>query len=271
MKIAILHSNHWNNKIGGGELTTKYWYEQGINEGLDIDIITNATEQLNHDYDLYLIGDFPEFKHKSYLDYIIKNKQHGFLVHNSIPWFWLQKYYRNAKFIVTLAPDHAKELRLDHIPNIVTAPFVDYKMFRPGAKNRRKEYIYIGLLHDLKIQHSMKRFIRSKLDITFHLYGDKHPDFKLESENLKMYNQVNIEQTAKLMQEYENFVWYLDRYGCYGRTLVEALLSEMKLHVNKDKFGLFKYDWIDKGRSAIIDNLEKDRSEFWQKLTKYVD
>jgi len=55
--------------------------------------------------------------------------------------------------------------------------------------------------------------------------------------------QVTYEQVNNLMNNYENFIWFLDRVGGFGRTLAEALLTGMNVIANRENFGIFSYDW----------------------------
>lgn len=260
MKIAIIHANHWTDKQAGGELTTKYWLD---NAPVEIDWIHNKTINPKLDYDFYLIGDFPEYNNLFYLSRVLK-RPHAFLVHNSIKWSYYENYYKNAKFAVTLAPDHAEQIQLPINDIYVTAPWVDWKRFKrvetPNINENEK--LYIGLIHSIKIQKTMLQRMKREWDNEFHLYGggEQFWDFL---PNVKIYSEIKNEDLPNVYNQYKTFFWHLDRYGCYGRTLVEALLCEMKLDVSKDKFGLFKYEWIEQGRQAIIDNLERFKERFW--------
>jgi hypothetical protein len=115
----------------------------------------------------------------------------------------------------------------------------------------------------------MINYIKSNPQINFHFYGETR-DFAFEAPNLEIYPQVENEELNELYNAYQTFFWHLDRYGCYGRTIVEALLCNMSLNINKGNFGLFKFDWISQGRQAIVDNLEQDLDSFWPRILKEI-
>jgi hypothetical protein len=265
MKIAIIHADHYTKRQGGGELTTKYWHQKAVELGLDVTWLHNESKEFPDDFDFYLIGNFPEFKNKSYLLNVINNKPHGFLVHSSIPWTQYNYFYRNAKFAVTLAPDHAQKIGLPIKNILVTSAYVNHNLFYPAEKEKSQAQVYVGLVHPLKINQSMINYIKSNPQTNFHFYGETR-DFSFKSPNLKFYSEVKNEELNELYNSYQTFFWYLDRYGCFGRTIVEALLCNMELNVNKENFGLFKFPWISQGRQAIVDNLEKDLEDFWPRI-----
>lgn len=271
MNIGIIHADHWDHRQGGGELTTQYLAEQGVKEGLNIEVYHNKnTAEHKLDRDFYLIGNFPEFSNREFLEHVINSKPYAVIVHNSIPWH-APKLYQKAKAVITLASDHATKHNLHRLPGFVTAPFVDYEVFKPNNQNRKDAYLYVGLIHPLKTPPLMFNYIKKNLNKQFDFYGDIK-DISISEPNAKVHGSLQTpEEVAKIMDQYTTFFWYLNRYGCYGRTLVEALLLEMHLEVNKETFGLFRFDWIGKGRQAIIDNLEAYRQGFWSNLLKYYD
>lgn len=265
MKIAILHADHYSDFLGGGELTTKYWYEQGLKEGLDITWIHNKNLDTSLEFDFYLLGNWSRFTKQDYIWQIMESKSFAILQHNSVNLERLNlSLYHKAKFAVTLAPNHAQKFGLPINNTYITAPFVDYKLFKPHIKKRKDISLYIGTIAPHKIGQSMINRIESTPDREYHFYGEGQPFFNYP--NVKFFPAVENDKIPELMSEYKTFFWHLDRYGCYGRTIIEALLCEMELDVNREAFGLFLFPWIDSGRQGIIDALENDKTRFWSDI-----
>lgn len=266
MKVAVIHADHWNDRQGGGELTSKYWIEQGIKQGLDIDLITNRDTNPSLEYDLFILSNFHGFQNKKYLHLVTNTQKYGIWCHNSLPWDEYLSFYPGAEFVVTLAPSHAKKIGVINDNIQVHLPYVDYESFKPlDDEIIPNTELYLGLIHPLKIQKSMIRYIINNPFKQFIFAGELRPEFKFRAKNLHFIPPVSTPlEVNKIMNKYSTFFWYLDRYGCYGRTLVEAMLVGMDLNVNKSNFGLFEFDWANgKSREAIIEALEKDLQTFW--------
>lgn len=272
MKIAIVNAQDWNERRGGGELSIKYWYNKGIQQGYDISMVTNNKPDVNKDYDYYVIGNYPEMN-MDYITWITNNKPHVFVVTNSIHWTHLDIHTRNAKGFIFMAPDHALQHRKQHTKHFFTPPYIDHTIFKPlGMETHTNTEAYYGLIHPLKVNQNMVEYIKHNQQKEFYLYGDNQYPELAHIPNIRIKSTLDTdEQVCKAMNSHDTLFWRLDRYGCYGRTIVEALLCGMQINVNREAFGLFKYSWIDADRKTICSVLDNELDTFWGRTLALFD
>lgn len=268
MTIGLLQKHHYDDVLGGGELSTKYWQLQAKKEGHTTIYIDHNTQELP-ECDFYLIGDFTCHK-KELIDKLL-TKNYSIVVHNSLPWAGYEYIYSKAKIIWLLSQKHL-DIHRHYLANEnlqLTMPYVEHEIFRPNYhedKIVQGTELYIGTISNNKIGQSMIDYIESS-DRQFHFYGQR-VDFDYQHHNLFFFDKLDTHGVAKAMQTYKTFFWYLDRFGGYGRTLIEAMLCEMDLNVNQENFGIFDYDF--QSRDQIVDKLEQDLQNFWHDNLKTV-
>jgi hypothetical protein len=261
MQVGILQKNHYDSVFGGGEISTKYWIEQAKKEGIDPVYIDYHTQELP-DCDWYLVGDFT--CHNQKVINKLLTRKFNMVVHNSLPWGGFEHIYSKSKKIWLLSPKHL-ELHRHYLANDnldLVMPYVDHRLFKPKQTNVIEgTELYIGTISNNKIGQSMINYMETS-DNQFHFYGEK-VDFDFNNYNLFFFDKLNIKQVANTMQQYDTFFWYLDRFGGYGRTLIEAMLTGLYMNVNKENFGIFSYDLDFDSRQCLIDKLEEDLHKFW--------
>jgi hypothetical protein len=266
MIIGLIQKHHYNDVLGGGELSTKYWELQTQKEGHTTIYIDYHTQELP-DCDFYLVGDFT--CHNQQVIHKLLTKPFSIVVHNSLPWAGYEYIYSKAKIIWLLSQKHL-QLHRHYLANNnlkLTMPYVDHEIFKPKNKEIiQGTELYIGTISNNKIGQSMIDYIETS-GRQFHFYGQR-VDFEYYNHNLFFFDKLDTQGVAEAMQSYETFFWYLDRFGGYGRTLIEAMLCEMDLNVNKENFGIFDYGFT--SRQQIVDRLENDLQYFWYDNLKTV-
>ena len=288
MKICIYHNNHPSQLQYGGEFSTWHLVEQAVKEGHEVEWITqDGSRFLNNKYkskrksylekirkaDLYLIGTFSGYPEKLLKQLI--NKKYAVMHHHSVD---------NGKHFLTtdnelsifLAPDHEA-----HLPSVkaknsyVTTCYIDHTKFFDKKEDRLKECVYIGTIAGIKIQNSMIRHMTKHVDAKYNFYGhgikDGTSNYLSLMANVEVFEEVRQEDVNDILNKYEVFFWYIDRYGCYGRTIVEAALAGCRVVVNEDSFGIFKYDWDLSNRESIVKKLDEDLESFWTNVSNILN
>jgi hypothetical protein len=267
MQIGLVQKNHYNNVLGGGELSTKYWELQANKEGHTTIYIDYHTKELP-ECDFYLVGDFT--CHNQQVINKLLTKPFSIVVHNSLPWTGYEYIYSKAKIVWLLSQKHL-DLHRPYLTNEnlrLVMPYVEHNVFKPKNQDKIEgAELYIGTISNNKIGQSMVDYIETS-GRQFHFYGEV-VDFDYHNPNIFIFPKLETPQkVAETMQKYETFFWYLDRFGGYGRTLIEAKLCGMDLDVNKENFGIFDYNF--KTRQELVDKLEQDLQYFWHDNLKAV-
>jgi len=271
MKIAFLHDRHYLDYNGGAELTTKYWYEKGISQGHDITLFS-CNDEVSIDYDFYLIGNHIDFQNKQCFKEIVNNKKYGLVVHNSNPMSHLVELYEKAHLIIWIAPDQHLEYKINHKNTLIKPCYIDHSQFYNMNQDREDIQVYIGEIAPHKVTKIMLNEMIENQDQKYHLYGStqNYPDYVRFLDQLPNVNiglQATTPQQVNLLyNRYKTFFWKLDRYGSFGRTNIEAMLAGCEMNVNKENFGLFKYDINWDSRDDIINWLENELNTFWQNI-----
>jgi len=269
MKIAYLSDQKIDTYQGGAELTDYYWVNQGIKEGLDISHYTSQ-DSIPLDHDLYVISNHEGLKNKIEFKSIINSKSFVLIVHNSQKRGFDQYVFDQAKRIVWIAPDHEEQYGVKYTKSIIKPPYVDTSKFKNLKKKRKLNQLYIGEVARHKFTPLMARHVLSNPNKQFDLYGhvtDSQYLLELNSiPNLNIFDKIENSKLPWIYNQYQTFFWHLDRYGSYGRTLVEALLCGCNLNVNKTNFGLFKYNVNFHSSKEVANWLDYELQTFWQDI-----
>lgn len=186
--------------------------------------------------------------------------------------------YETADLVVFLAPDHQERGTDVRNPRcIVHAPYIDHVNFINQGKVRNSEqYLFIGDLFPDKISEAMVRGCPRPMVAVGNSSRAAYVA-KLRELGVEVHASIDPLDVPTLMNRYERIYWRLNRYGCYGRVILEAALCGMEVDVNRENFGLFSYDWapevFDKSnkisRRRLVEVLEEELCSFWVRvLTK---
>lgn len=285
MKICIYHEHHPLQLQYGGEFTTLHLAKQAIREGHKVEWITSDGSKFVGDKfvstrksylkklrkaDLYLIGTF-----NSYPDSLLKQlqgKKYAVMHHHSLDF---PKHYLtiNNDLSIFLAPDHEERLPSVTAKNsYITTAYIDHSKFYDKGEERKKECVYVGTISQMKIMGTMLHHITKNYNARYNFYGRDIHDGRSQTlsiiPNVKYHGEIKQSEVNNVLNKYEVFFWYLDRYGCYGRTIIEAALSGCRLEVNQEAFGIFKHDWDLTDRQSIVNKLEDDLQNFWSDVIK---
>lgn len=252
-----MHDNKLSDFIGGAELTDFYWIEQGRREGVNVVEISKGDDFVEGDY--YIVTNFALINQQWLRE--LQGKKYTIVIHGKPIETNVKDFYKNAQSIVYMSPDHMKKFEGLNPNALWCAPYIPHKDFVDQKKRRiRNKYLYIGNIDWGKgIKETVEFADQTPVDFygngrfdTLQFIGDQHCGI------------LQPEEVADIMNAYESFIWFLPRFGSYGRTLVEAMLCGMNLKINKENFGLFSYDWDFTSRDSIVENLEANLINFWK-------
>lgn len=180
--------------------------------------------------------------------------------------------YETADLLIFLAPDHQR--RGTDIKNpraMVYAPFVDPEQFRDVSRPRdSKRVLFVGDIQPHKISEAM--VTNSRLPIVAIGNGSNREYVgRLRGMGTTILDSVPPHEVPLHMNAYETFYWQLERYGCFGRVLVEAAFCGMRLDVNRENFGLFAFSWgndLANGRNLdqVGQALRHELDTFWSRV-----
>lgn len=289
MTILVIHNYHPSQLLFGGELTIEAWVKQGLKEGHEISWLTAdgtlykydsegsyETEKVVNlpDAEFYLVGNFTG--HAESL--LQKVKKHGkyAIVHNNSNDVGKHPLLEGVPLSITLAPDHFTQLTsVQANNNYVTTAYVDHTKFINKNQPRKAECLYLGTLADIKISQLMYNEMAMHTSAKYAFYGKDNKDGTVERlnaiPNATVYGEVSQDQAVDVYNQYKVFFWKMSRYGCFGRTIVEAALCGCLLNVNRGNFGLFKFDIDWSSRDSIVEKLESDLQSFWSSVLGYFE
>lgn len=273
MRIIWAHDFTTSDYLGGAELTDQYWIDKA--RELDIQVM-----ELNYKYSFYggevdhvVISNYSRLKKTLLRD--LTTNPYTVIVHGNLLKH-TQDFYNKAEQVICMSPDHAKRIQkvLPKANVTYSPPFVDTSIFRvtPESTDRLLDsYLYIGGIYPHKgISDIIKYSRKNKVSVDFFGPTDGSSQDLVEAIKLsknRFHGPLNKhEDVSKYMNIYQNFVWFLNRKGSYGRTLVEALLCGMNLIVNKENFELFSYDWDFNNPNDIKERLNWFYDNFWRNI-----
>jgi hypothetical protein len=184
--------------------------------------------------------------------------------------------YEAADLVVFLAPDHQRRgTNIENERVLVYPPYIEHRSFFDfGYPRDTGRVLFVGDIQPHKISEDMVRQCPKPLvaigNMTYRTHAARLSDLGVE-----LLPECCPTKVALAMNRFERYYWRLDRYGCYGRVLLEALLCGMKVDVNRENFGLFKFEWAERAfdaadtstaRDILIQELEHARSSFWSTI-----
>ncbi len=257
MKTIWIHDNKVSDFIGGAELTDSYWITRGRMEGVNVVEISKGDEFVSGDN--YIVSNFALINQQWLRE--LQGKKYTIVIHGKPIETNIKDFYKNAQMIVYMSPDHMKVNEGLNPSSVWCAPYINHELFTNQNKRRiRSKYLYIG---NIDYGKGIKETIEFADNTPIDFYGNGRFD-TLQFIGDQHCGSLEPHEVPDTMNSYETFIWYLPRFGSYGRTLVEAMLCGMKLKINKENFGLFSYDWDFESRDSIIENLEANLVYFWK-------
>lgn len=265
MKIAIYHAYKPPRREFGGDLGTMYIANKAREQGHDVIWVENISQNLYPRADVYFCSDFSGMP-ATVFDFL-KHKPRVFICHQTYAYKQDLPIFHGNNVVVWLAPNHREhnnQIQGKH--HIVKPVYIDHTKFFDLGYTRKKANLYVGEIARHKIMPAMVQDMEKSKD-EFYLYGKTTDEFLHQQlkqlPNVFLMGQVNQEAMNTIYNGFETFYWRLDRYGNFGRTNVEAMLAGCRLDVNKENFGLFKFDVDFNDRSAIVDWLDEGLETFW--------
>jgi glycosyltransferase involved in cell wall biosynthesis len=272
LNITWVHDYNKDQYLGGAELSDFYWIEKGKEIGFHISEITSESGFI--DADLFVVSNAIHIP-KSTLERITASKNYVVIFHGAVTNYDVPNFIENAKRVVFMSPAHLIKNQGD-IPNsnvCFSAPYIDHTLFKPVAHDPivdgKKSLCYIGAFEWHKGIKSICHYIRSHPEVTCDFYGWGRPDvvdYIKEFERCAVREKISYNDIGKIMNQFDGFIWFLERFGSYGRTLIEAHLCGLEVIANRDRFGLYSYDWNFDDRSSIIEGLKSELNLFWPKI-----
>lgn len=271
MKIDILHAFKPPQRSFGGDLTVNSWYEKGLEQGLDLNWVTNR-DAYETDADVVLVSDLNGFA-PGVLRYLEETpKPLVFVANASLPP--AVSFLHRLAGIVFIAPDQHTVYHGHYRAGfeLVAPCYVDHARFVDLGLPRIESQAYIGEIAAHKIGPTMITEIAANPETHYFFYGStaNQPDYAdmlAGLHNVVICAELKTPEAVNFaLNRHTTFFWKLDRYGSFGRTNVEALLAGCELNVNTENFGLFKFDVDFTSREAITTWLDESREAFWPRL-----
>lgn len=186
-------------------------------------------------------------------------KKYVCIIHGTLGKEPYAGFYEDANINICMSPSHVKWFRNNYKGVATYSPPYIPNIFDNIKSPNASGHVYIGALHVHKgIDQIVKYAIDNQLEID--CYGDgEHKPLGL---NYK--KSINYLELPTVLSKYDNFVWFLPRYGSFGRTIAEAKLAGLNFIGNKEAFGVFSYVWDWENPLSIRHELSKNYNNFIQ-------
>jgi len=258
--ILYIKNNDLSERIGGANLTDYYWIEL-LRKKNQVKVLTKNTigNYLDNDinkYDLVIFGNVNLLS--EYYKFFKKFKNYVVILHGILNSEPFSNFYANAKRVITVSPLQEKwTKKIFGLRNVTySSPYIPHFFKNIGIK--RSGNVYIGDIAEYKGVKKILAYAQKK-NIKVDFYGNLLEPLIPKN---RYKGQVTYEQVNNLMNNYENFIWFLDRVGGFGRTLAEALLTGMNVIANRENFGIFSYDWDFDNPEVLRQQIDEEYLKF---------
>ncbi len=259
--------------IGGASLSDKYWVKLLADNGYSVDRLHIQNQDKYNEvkilgYDLIICTNTDRIS-KVIINSIIKHPHYFVILHGTLSGEPVLGFYSKAEKLIGMSPSHAKWIRdkYKHPKVEHYAPYIPEE-FIATYKRSKREYLYVGTLIEHKgIKGILKYAAKSQIHVDF--YGSGNLANTISSHpNGSSFPEISPKDVPYVMNKYNTFIWHLQRYGSYGRTILEALLCGMELDVNKDNFGVFSYKWSFNDPKELRKDINREYERFLGILSK---
>lgn len=259
--------------VGGAFLSDNYWQYQ-LAAALGVNFLSIAQPSLEEvrqladqgGADLVIVSNHDHLsvellrwlKHRPFVKI-----HHGTLAPERVRGLW-----SNALLNIGMSPSHAERLKEYGVATDYAAPYVPTS-FDKVDRIDPEGYFYIGALLEHKGIVEILGWARER-GIVMDFYGEGEKENQIKSEGHRVHPYVDPNLVENIYTQHESFVWFLPRYGSYGRTLVEAHLAGCEVIANRDAFGLYSYSWDFGNPKNIRENLDKELAKFVKIIQSYL-